>query len=196
MATHSPSQAGLPRGLLGRILGRLMTWHNAPDYKYTLQVLQPGTGDHVLEVGFGSGASVEFLAKANPSVQIAGIDHSEEMLGMARARNRDAIQIGRMDLRVGSVMELPYDNGQFDKAFSINCIYFWDDPVRGLKELYRVLKPGGALAVTVRDKSRPAYRPFQPDKLMEMFSTAGFENIQVLNNGVANHSLNCALGTR
>ena len=184
MATQSLGQAGMPRGLIGRILGFIMSWHNAPDYKYTLELLNPGRDERILEVGFGPGASVEFLAKTHPSVQIAGIDHSEEMLRMASVRNRDVIQAGRMDLRVGSVANLPYDTSHFDKAFSINCIYFWENPVQGLIELNRVLKPGGTLAVTVRDKKRKAYQAFRPEKLAKMFREAGFTKIQVLNDRI------------
>ena len=130
----------------------------------------------------------------NPSVKIAGIDRPEEMLRAASSRNRDAMQTGRVELRVGSVTDLPYVASHFDKAFSINCIYFWENPVQGLKELNRVLKPGGVLAITVRDGNR--YQVFRPKKLANMLAQAEFVNVRVLNNGISAHPLNCALGLK
>lgn len=189
-------QAGLPTGLIGRLLGRIMAWHNGPDAEWTLGCLDVGDGDRVLEVGFGPGHALGLLARRHPGATAFGIDHSEAMLKAASARNREAVRAGRMELRLGSVTDLPFAPESFDRVFSIHCIYFWDAPVDGLKEIHRVLKPGGRLAVTVRDGEREAYRPFKPDGLETMFRQAGFSAVEIRHNDRPEHPLICAVGTQ
>ena len=148
------SQAGKPAGLVGRIFGYMMAWHNRPDNAWTLELLEIAAQDSVLEVGFGPGQAIKSLADANPSVRVAGVDHSEAMLASATRKNRGAIATGRVNLIRGSVERLPFCDASFDRAFCINCIYFWKEPLQGLRELRRVLRPGGRIAVTVRHKQR------------------------------------------
>ncbi|MEJ2452416.1 MAG: methyltransferase domain-containing protein, partial [Gammaproteobacteria bacterium] len=117
-----------------------------------------------------------------------------EMLLMAERRNRKAMQSGHVQLGIGSVMQLPFADNSFDKAMSVNCIYFWDDPVHGLRELYHVLRAGGCLAVTVRGRRREAYSRFNAEELDSMFRQAGFREVSVKRNeGVRKPAL-CAIG--
>lgn len=192
--THLRQQAGLPSGYVGRLLGRIMVWHNRQDYAWTLQRLSVKPGERVIEIGFGPGIGVRMLARRDESIDITGIDHSQEMLLMAAKRNRKAISNGDVHLGVGSVMQLPFADNTFDKAMSINCIYFWDDPVHGLRELYHVLRSGGCLAVTVRDRNRPAYNRFNAEEMERMFKQAGFREVSVKRNeGVRKPAL-CVIG--
>lgn len=192
----APGQAGHPRGLVGRLLGQLMTWHNAQDNRWTLDLLELAAGDRLLEIGFGPGMAVELACRARPDVSVAGIDHSAEMLRAANARNRRCIEAGRVRLELGSVDALPYGDASFDKALAVNSIYFWNDPVTALREILRVLSPGGVLAVTVRDRQREAYRPFDSEALTELLRAAGFASVDVRRNGDPRHPLICALGWR
>jgi ubiquinone/menaquinone biosynthesis C-methylase UbiE len=189
-------QAGMPRGVLGRLLGRIMAWHNNPDNEWTLSLLNIGSGEKILEVGFGPGKALQSLTKQHPSVHVAGVDHSDTMLQAANTRNRKAVDTGQMSLQLGSVMNLPFEDCGFDKVFSINCIYFWEQPISGITELHRVLKPGGRLAITVRDKQTGAYEPFRPEKLEKMFQQAGFADVKVHTNDVPRHPLFCVLGVK
>lgn len=187
-------QAGQPDGYIGRLLGRIMLWHNRRDYAWTLQCLSVKPGERVIEIGFGPGHGIRLLARRDESIDITGIDHSRDMLLMATRRNHRAIHNGHVHLGLGSVMQLPFADNTFDKAMSINCIYFWDDPVHGLRELYHVLRSGGCLAVTVRDRRRPAYTRFNAEELERMFKQAGFRQVSVKRNeGVRKQAL-CAIG--
>jgi ubiquinone/menaquinone biosynthesis C-methylase UbiE len=78
---------------------------------------------------------------------VAGIDPSQEMVEQARARNTDAIESGRVDLRRGSVETLPFDDATFDKALAVNSMQVWPDPSGGLREMRRVMKPGAKVAL-------------------------------------------------
>ena len=76
-----------------------------------------------------------------------GIYPSREMVEQARARNAPALQGGHVDLRHGSVESLPFDDNCFDKALAINSMQVWPDAVAGLREMRRVMKPGGEIAL-------------------------------------------------
>jgi len=173
-----------------------MVWHNGPDNEWTISLLNIGSDEQILEIGFGPGAAIASLVKLYPSVQVVGIDHSEAMFAAASSRNRGAIVAGHVNLELGSVENLPFTNSTVDKAFSINSIYFWEEPLQGLRELYRVLKRGGRLAITVRDKNREAYQAFRPEKLKQMLNQAGFVNVEIASNSVPTHPLICVVGTK
>ncbi|MDQ3562667.1 MAG: class I SAM-dependent methyltransferase [Pseudomonadota bacterium] len=171
-----------------------MSRYNRPDNEWTVALLEISTRDAILEVGFGPGQAVELAARKATEGLIAGVDHSAEMVAAASRPNKIGIASGQIDLRVGTVMELPYRDSLFDKAFSINCIYFWENPVAGLRELHRVLKPQGRLAITVRESERSVYQAFMPEKLSELLKQAGFRSIELHRNGDPSHPLACAIG--
>ncbi|WP_155291436.1 class I SAM-dependent methyltransferase [Burkholderia multivorans] len=189
-------QPGLPRGLIGQILGRIMRRHNRPDNAWTLSLLAIRDGEQALEVGFGPGDAIRLALESTPSCSIAGIDHSPTMLNAAKRLNRASIERGRVRLALGSVDALPFADDAFDKAFSINCIYFWRAPARGLAELHRVVRPGGIVAITVRDYERAPYDAFRPEKLSRLMIDAGFASVAVHRNGVPSHPLVCVLGAK
>ncbi len=82
-----------------------------------------------------------------PAGYIAGVDPSLEMVGQAAARNATALCSRRIDLRHGWVETLPFADETFDKALAINSMQVWLDVAAGLREIRRVLKPGGTIAL-------------------------------------------------
>jgi ubiquinone/menaquinone biosynthesis C-methylase UbiE len=71
------------------------------------------------------------------------------MVRAASRRNAQTIKAGQVALRLGDLTTLSFADNQFDKIFSIQTLYFWPDPPRALAEIFRVLKPGGVLIVTL-----------------------------------------------
>ena len=92
----------------------------------------------VLEVGCGWGELAEWIARAT-AADVVAVDLSPRMVDLARERGVDA--------RVGDVQELPFDDGEFDRAVAAWMLYHVPDLDRGLGELARVLRPGGRLVV-------------------------------------------------
>lgn len=140
-------QFSRPSGGLGRLVGFVLAMANRKINRWTLTGLEAAPGDQLLEIGFGPGLSIRRSARL--ADRVAGIDVSEVMLDQARRRNRAAVAAGRVDLRRGSVEELPWEDGAFDRVYAVNSVQVWPDLDAGLAEVRRVLRPGGRLVLTV-----------------------------------------------
>jgi SAM-dependent methyltransferase len=98
----------------------------------------------VLEVGCGPGHFAQALA-SEPGIDLSAIDISERMVELARSRGVAA--------QLGDVQHLPFDDASFDAVIAAWMLYHVTDLARGLSEIHRVLRPGGALfAVTNSDR--------------------------------------------
>jgi ubiquinone/menaquinone biosynthesis C-methylase UbiE len=164
LPTPSPQQVARqlrqPSGMLGRKVGEKMNEANESLYDFTLECMDLADGEAVLEIGFGNGKFFDKIFAEARDLKLAGIDFSSEMMKAATRNNRDAIAAGRLDLRFGSSEKLPFPDAAFDKVFCINVIYFWEDPAPHLKEILRVLKPGGKFYASIRQKQTMDKMPF------------------------------------
>jgi SAM-dependent methyltransferase len=82
------------------------------------------------------------------------------MVAMAKRRNRRAISSGIVDLRAGDSLKLPFDSAHFDKAYSVHTVYFWSAPNAHLKEVRRILKPGGSFVLGFRSENEKVRQSF------------------------------------
>jgi trans-aconitate methyltransferase len=142
------TQFGRPTGFWGYMAGKIMAWtpSNQDRIRWTLSLLEVKPNDRLLEIGFGPGFAVELASKIASKGFVAGVDHSNIMLGQASRRNAAAIRNGNVELRLGSE--------PFDKIYTINSIHFWPDPLGCLVRLRELLKPGGCIAITIQPRSR------------------------------------------
>lgn len=169
---------GHPQGIPGRLGGVLMARMNKACGVWVASLLEIGPNDRVLEVGFGPGVIIQHVSGLASAGFVAGVDPSPEMVEQARARNAGAIRSGRVDLRQGSVVDLPCGDDSFDKALAINSMQVWPDAVAALREVRRVLTTGGRVAA--------GFTPYsgQPKSaLAETLVAAGFAEPQVLEKG-------------
>jgi ubiquinone/menaquinone biosynthesis C-methylase UbiE len=166
---------GRPRGVLGKLGGIIMARTNADFGTWTSNLLEVTPNDSVLEVGFGPGVIIQRLSELATARLVAGIDPSREMVEQARARNATAIRSGRVELYHGSVESLPFGDNRFDKALAINSMQVWPDAVVGLREMRRVMKSGGRIAIGFTRYSG------QPNKgLTDTLNAAGFAEPHVV----------------
>ncbi|MCY7309614.1 MAG: class I SAM-dependent methyltransferase [Chitinophagaceae bacterium] len=149
-----------PSGMMGGKVGSMMNKANEFLYDFTLDVMQPANNDAILEIGFGNGKFFDKMFSKAEGVKITGLDFSETMLYAAKENNKEAVANGKLSLQFGSSDKLPFPDNSFDKIFCINVVYFWDEPIVHLKEMQRVLKPGGRFYATVRTKESMLKMPF------------------------------------
>jgi ubiquinone/menaquinone biosynthesis C-methylase UbiE len=149
-------QARRPDGFFGRLFGFSMSRINRGANAWTLANLELAKTDDVLEIGYGPGQAIELLCEQVPQGSISGIDFSETMLRQASVRNRVAIKTGLVKLTLGDAAMLHYPDASFDKVFCVNVVYFWEKPEMQLREILRVLRPGGMLAIYMGDADEMA----------------------------------------
>jgi ubiquinone/menaquinone biosynthesis C-methylase UbiE len=99
----------------------------------------------VLDAGTGPGTLARELARRQPQLQVYGIDLSEDMIGLARAHTRSEQLEERVHFAIGDVAHLPYPDNSFDVIVSTISMHHWYELEQPLRDLYRVLRPGGRL---------------------------------------------------
>lgn len=126
----------------------------------TIQSLCIKPTDRILEIGMGNGFFVKDLFNPNNNIHYTGCDYSEIMVDEARKYNHHLIKDGKAEFHVAGADHLPFENNVFDKVFSVNTIYFWEDCEKVLGEIQRVLKLKGKLVLSLRPKSSMEKYPF------------------------------------
>ena len=169
---------GRPRGLLGRLGGLMMARTNAACAAWVVTLLDIQPEDRVLEVGFGPGVAIQLMTRLTPVSFVAGVDASQEMVEQAAARNRQDIESGRVQLQHGAADSLPFEDKLFDKTVAINSMQVWPDVMAGLRELERVLKTGGTIALGFTP-----YSGQSKDGVPELLTNAGFANVRLVESG-------------
>jgi len=138
------------RGILGRLIAFIMARETWSENMRAMEALRIEQADHVLDVGCGHGRSLMEIAARAPRGQSVGLDPSELMVEIAAKRNRTLVEAGRIDVVRSGVESLPFPDGIFDKVLCVHVLYFWKDVELSLREIGRVLKPGGRLALLFR----------------------------------------------
>jgi len=138
-------QLSKPAGLLGRLFGKLMNRHNAKMNAFALQLLEAGPADRVVEIGFGGGIALSRLIDSTGFV--AGIDRSPDAVRWARSKFSEPVAKGMVTFQLGLVEALPLDDETFDKAITVNTVYFWKSLKCGFREIHRILVPGGKVVI-------------------------------------------------
>lgn len=176
-----------PSGFVGQIIGNSMAEQHVAENDWTVSLLNVQPSDVILEVGFGPGIAIERVAALATQGHVAGVDFSRTMVAAASKRNQQAMKAGRVNLLYGDAANLPFASQSFDKVFSIHSLYFWPDTKLVLREIFRVLKPGGLLVLTILPKETwpnagaDATRctVYSGDGLARLLSEIGFVRIHI-----------------
>jgi len=166
--------------------GEEMEESHLPIVEPTLALMDLQPADRVLDVGCGSGWLVRRLAAHVPKGSVMGIDVSDEMV--RRAENACA-GIANVRFAHGTAEEIPASSGSFTKVLSVESAYYWHDPARGLREIFRVLEGAGSAWILInfyRDNldchqwlphfKIPTHLLFAAD-WEELFRAAGFGDV-------------------
>jgi ubiquinone/menaquinone biosynthesis C-methylase UbiE len=153
-----------------------------------LNLLDLRDTDRVLEIGFGHGHTIERAAQRVRSGSVAGVDHSEAMLHVASRRCAALIAAGRVRLHCADSTHLPFANDSFDKALAVHTLYFWQPPAPHLREIRRVLAPGGQIVLAFRpagtrgaaDFPSDVYTFYSPEDVHDLLAMADFTAVETI----------------
>lgn len=170
-------------------MGNLMCKINAPMNETTIQLLGINEEDNVLEIGFGNGKYIAEIAEKMKGTHVFGIDFSDAMVETATKLNKTFIEQGRVHIEQGNIENIPFGDRMFNKIFTVNTIYFWSDPILALREIQRVLKPGGRVVITFRSKAimsqrsseQYAFSLYTPEseEVENLLKETGYSNISI-----------------
>ena len=178
----------LPRGLAGRVTFIFMNSGHKPIYENVAKALELQPEDDLIEVACGNGY---FLKKYASHVHsVAGLDLSELSVTMATNRNRDRIAAGTAEFVQGDASKLPWEDNKFSAATAMGSLPGFPEPSKSLKEMYRVLRPGGRAVISIewnaedgKDHSKEiekyGYQIWTEDEVKTMLKEAGFSDISI-----------------
>ncbi|UTE76674.1 class I SAM-dependent methyltransferase [Rossellomorea sp. KS-H15a] len=183
------TQYSRPAGVLGWFIGEKMIRQHKPETLWTIGNLQLQENERILEIGCGAGFAMKQIASLNGGHNVTGLDVSETLLQSAAVRNKKAIRQNQMALVHGSVEEMPIPNEEFTFVFSIHSVYFWEDLSKSLKEIERVLSPGGTVLITLCDgkdgEDWGAIKKMIQSELLPIMEQFKFEDLRVLEGPVS-----------
>jgi ubiquinone/menaquinone biosynthesis C-methylase UbiE len=148
----------------------------------------------ILDVGCGGGRTVSKLAAIVRQGKVYGVDYSDLSVAATKRTNARWIDLGRVEIRQGSVSQLPFPDGMFDLVTAVETHYFWPDLPADMREVCRVLKAGGTFiiiaevykgATTAAAKLLEKYPELTGMTLLsvnehrELFTNAGYSDVQV-----------------
>jgi SAM-dependent methyltransferase len=159
----------------------------------------------VLDIGCGGGRTIQKLAAAAAEGKVFGVDYARTCVAASRASNAGDIAAGRVEIQEGSVSHLPYPDAGFDLITAVETHYYWPDLAANVREIRRVLKPGGRLVIIAElyrrrplDLNSLIMKPLggtvlSADDHRVLLSTAGYTEIDVQ---TSRQGWICAIGRR
>ena len=157
--------------------GERMEKGHRPVGEQAIELMNIPVDARVLDVGCGSGWATKLMAAKARDGRVVGIDIADEMIRLAREGSRS---FANVEFQVASAERLPFNDAEFTHAFSMESLYYYADISEALREIKRVLKPGG-LFVTVMDlyqENLPSHQWVDQLKVpVQLLSTAEYRSL-------------------
>jgi len=177
-----------PRGFTGNIVLLFMNMGHRSVYANTARILELRPEDDFLEVACGNGYFIRKYASYVHS--IAALDLSELSVKLATRKNKDRVAAGTAEFVQGDASQLPWEDNRFSVTTAMASFPMLPKPLETLKEIYRVLRPGGRAVVSIewnaedgkdhsRDTKKYGYRIWTEDDVRNMFKEAGFADVSI-----------------
>ena len=177
-----------PTGPRGRLVAAMMNQYHAKLALWGLSKITVGSEFVILDVGCGGGKTIGKLAKMAPQGKVFGLDYSLDMVKFSKKTNKTLVGKSRVEIIQGSVEKIGFRGDFFDLVTACETYYFWKKFPDALKEIKRVLKPGGKLLLIneLRYRATPAkvikethVKLFSLEEIRRTLQTIGFVGVRV-----------------
>jgi len=192
VAVYTLKQLRKPSRWGGRLFLWIMNMSHSSVTDWGLKHIDIKEHFTILDVGCGGGRTIEKLAALVAKGTVSGVDYAKGSVAASTARNARLIKAGRVEIKQGSVSQLPFPESRFDLVTAVETQYYWPNLPNDMKEVLRVLKPGGTLLVIAEsyrngkhDKwQRPIMKLLRSanmtvDEQRNLFLSAGYKDVEI-----------------
>lgn len=192
LVAYMLNQVRKPTRWVGRFFTSVMNFSHSSLTDWGLKHVPIEGSFTILDVGCGGGRTIEKLAALAGKGRVCGIDYANGSVAASRAKNALLIQAGRVEITKASVSQLPFPDNKFDLVTAVETQYYWPDLTKDMREILRVLKPGGTLIVIAESYKKGAHNNLQRpvmkflrssnlgvDDHRELFAAAGYIDIEI-----------------
>lgn len=174
-----------PQGEKGIEIGEMMNATNIGMTLESIRTLLIEDDESILEIGHGNAGHLRSLLGLAQNLKYTGVDISETMHTEAKRLNKDFASQADFIWYEGA--KLPFEDKKFDKVFTVNTIYFWENPVAFLNEIYRVLKDDGIFVLTFAQRNFMEKLPFTAynftlynnDEMEQLIAESHFKRMKI-----------------
>lgn len=177
---------GNPKGLLGRMMLVSMDKEHLPMAQWALEQIRIPENGKIADLGCGGGYNIRRMLEMSAKAKFIGLDISDESVKKAQKINKD--EIGkRVKIIKGSAERLPFKDNSIDLITAFETVFFWKDPEKAFREIYRSLVNGGCFAVINNygdpnvdwEKKVPCMTRYTAEQIADMLKTIGFADISI-----------------
>ena len=173
-------QSQKPSGLIGRVITKIWSFYFKKLSLWAIKQTTISDNYRILEIGYGGGSTIKNLLALNKNLEIHGLDISKESYRTAQRVHSDSIRKGSVQLKIGNVENMPYQNNYFDRIFAIQTHIFWKDIKKSFQEVYRVLSSNSTLIIA-SEKEKIHYHMTDyrtSHEFSQLLTSIGFSKIE------------------
>lgn len=173
-------QSQKPSGLIGRVITKIWSFYFKKLSLWAIKQTTISDNYRILEIGYGGGSTIKNLLALNKNLEIHGIDISKESYRTAQRVHSDSIRKGSVQLKIGNVENMPYQNNYFGRIFAIQTHIFWKDIKKSFQEVYRVMSSNSTLIIA-SEKEKIHYHMTDyrtSHEFSQLLTSIGFSKIE------------------
>ena len=173
-------QSQKPSGLVGRVITKIWSFYFKKLSLWAIKQTTISGNYRILEIGYGGGSTIKNLLALNKHLEVHGIDISKESYRTAQRVHSDSIRKGSVQLKIGNVENMTYQNNYFDRIFAIQTHIFWKDIKKSFQEVYRVMSSNSTLIIA-SEKEKINYHMTDyrtSHEFIQLLTSIGFSKIE------------------
>lgn len=178
-----------PEGKTGEKLLDIMDQNHTPIALWSYTNMDVNEDDVLLDIGCGSGLNIKRLFQKSPKAKSYGVDYSSTSVKKSIVMNHEDVEKGNIIIKQANVLDMPFEDEQFDKITAFSTVFFWPDIINAFLEVKRVLKTGGKFFIVQGINGTDNYQPpdngndegavfYNDTEFRDMLLDAGYSSVK------------------